>query len=828
MNILPLVRQFTNVDGGWVGTIEATSNSYTSFDSNGNLYVLGGSGSGDSSYSFLAKFNTTGVLQWQRKLDGTYADNPKDIKVDSSGNIYIILDSKTTATSTSNRPVIAKYNSSGVLQWQKIIKDYYIGGYNTCHIDSENNIYIGLTNNVFTEGYVVKIDSTGKRLSFIKLTTIQSVSGIATDSSGNIYVTGRLSSDFSQALVKLSSAGQIQWQKSVNLTGGGRVAADSSGNSYLYVNYTTADPWQIFVLKYDTTGTLVWDARLTDPTSTNGHEVYCNSIYLSSDNKLYITGASKKLPDWRYYTDILVASIDTSSGTILWQNKLQHSSDNCQGLKITADTTSVYISGFQNTSNIEIVAKMPNTGSIPGTGSYLVGTRTYTYIPNTLTYSGTGYTQSTPAIVSTYYDTVPSVFIFGASVSLTANYGYLKKDSSENIYTLVDTDSSTNSYVAIYKLDVNGTILWQRKLDTASADDSIGGFQVTSSGTVYVLLNNGSNVCILVKYDANGTLIWKKQIGTNASPTNLKVSDTEHLYVCGVISASPYYGFYVKYDSNGNVIWQKTSALSGTTTGNSFYFGVDSSNNVLAANTNGISKEFWLHSYSSDLSTLNWRVQYNRALTSNAGYTSIPQIITTDSAGNIYVAIYYGYGTYVVKFNASGVLQWTSAVGDMGSTYGRIFDITIDTDGSIYLTFYQNLVIIKLNSSGAKVWERKFTGLTPKAIVCVTGYIMVSTDRGILKLPNDGTIPGSGSYSINGGACTYVNSTYGASLVTSTASTPGATITFTTTAETNNNATITDAALSFTSSVDSLVLAISNSTLTDSASSLVTNSLNIL
>lgn len=67
--------------------------------------------------AFLTKYNGTGTIQWQRRLDGGYGGRWSSVVCDSSTNIYVV--GKYENSSGDEIMMIAKYNSSGTLQWQR-------------------------------------------------------------------------------------------------------------------------------------------------------------------------------------------------------------------------------------------------------------------------------------------------------------------------------------------------------------------------------------------------------------------------------------------------------------------------------------------------------------------------------------------------------------------------------------------------------------------------------------------------------------------------------------------------------------------------------------
>ena len=98
--------------------------------------------------------------------------------------------------------------------------------------------------------------------------------------------------------------------------------------------------------------------------------------------------------------------------------------------------------------------------------------------------------------------------------------------------------------------------------------------------------------------------------------------------------------------------------------------------------------------------------------------------VTVDSSGNIYVTGYTtggldgntnsgGRDLFLVKYNSSGVKQWTQQLGTSSGDSGR--GVMVDSSNNIYVTGYteggldgntssgeRDLFLVKYNSSGVK------------------------------------------------------------------------------------------------------------------------------
>jgi hypothetical protein len=135
--------------------------------------------SGSQVNSLVAKYNTNGELQWVNKITGDYAFNA-DITLDTEENIYVIgqidgsnatlYDAKTGTPGVtpagdwdpnvsrwnivygvSAIAYLAKYNSSGILQWTSKadnVEAFNINSFTSVITDTNNNVFVALLYNV--------------------------------------------------------------------------------------------------------------------------------------------------------------------------------------------------------------------------------------------------------------------------------------------------------------------------------------------------------------------------------------------------------------------------------------------------------------------------------------------------------------------------------------------------------------------------------------------------------------------------------------------------------------------------------------------------------
>ena len=226
---LNLFKYDSNGSIVWQKYIRGASNTSISnigfyIDSSDNLYVIGTM----SNSMVLFKLNSSGTVQWGKKYAVTGIVASGSLTVDSSGNVY---GSGYITASGQNRPFGFKTNSSGVLQWMTSVGDgatnIYSGPPSSTVVDSSGNLYIGI--NFPAPHKIIKFNSSGV-VQWQRAGTAGSYLGI--DSSGNIYSAGTTTDSPTRiSIFKHDSAGSLQWQRTISHASTAMTVGDIAVNS---------------------------------------------------------------------------------------------------------------------------------------------------------------------------------------------------------------------------------------------------------------------------------------------------------------------------------------------------------------------------------------------------------------------------------------------------------------------------------------------------------------------------------------------------------------------------------------------------------------------
>lgn len=361
-------------------------------------------------------------------------------------------------------------------------------------------------------------------------------------------------------------------------------------------------------------------------------------------------------------------------------------------------------------------------------------------------------------------------------------------DNSGNVLVTGKSLGSGNYDAVTVKYSSSGALQWAQYWGgTGNLDDEGSSVFADNLGNVYITgstITSGQGYNYLtVKYNSAGVLQWAKQYNNPVNSNDdasFIAGDAANVYVSGTsVGAGTGSDFLtIKYNANGDSLW--IARYNGTTAINEIPYGfaVDADGNVYVTGmTQGTTS-------GTDYMTIKYNtsgvVQWQSRYTSPAIAQDIPEGLTIDGSGNVYVtgrtrvnSSYNDFGT--VKYNSSGAQQWVAIYDNAPVSrddYG--YDIAVDAGGNVYVTGNsqaegsdRDALTIKYNSSGSQLWVARYDSTNSEeafAIVLdannnvyVTGYqhpatedfltIKYSQVNGITPLSNE--IPNAYSLSQN-------------------------------------------------------------------------------
>ena len=397
---MSLAAAGANGGGYWISLLGGTGTEIpngVAIDSSNNIIAVGytNSGAGGGNDLLIAKCDSSGILQWDRTLGGTGTEIGQEVAIDSSDNIIAVGYADSDGAG-GNDLLIAKYNSSGILQW-----DRTLGGTGTetgygVAIDSSDNIIVvgqcdsdGAGNNDFL---IVKYNSSGILQWDRTLggTGTDIARGVAIDSSDNIIVVGQsnsIGSFYDVIVAKYNSSGVLQWHKIYGVTAshneiGYGVAVDSSDNIIIVGSTPAAGAGSndAFIAKYNSSGVLQWDRVLGGTGYEIGHGVAIDP----SDN-IIVVGQTQS--DGAGGTDFLIAKYNPS-GVLQWDRTLGGSGTDLAYSVAIDSSDNIIVVGRTNSDGAGghdfLIAKLPSDGSLEGTYG------AYTYADSVMTDAAAG------------------------------------------------------------------------------------------------------------------------------------------------------------------------------------------------------------------------------------------------------------------------------------------------------------------------------------------------------------------------------------------------------------------------------------------------------
>lgn len=654
-------------------------------DSINNIYTTG-FGTGPYSKDFVTiKYNSQGKRMWVAITDGKdkLDDKAAYVAIDSKGNSYVTGYTTTSAKGTDFLTV--KYDSSGVKLWEVTYNgtansnDYAI----SIKVDSTGVYVAGHSSNSgnFNDFTLIKYNFSGIQLWAVTYhISGDYVTAMALDKMSNIYITGYTSTNC--LTVKYDKQGNFQWAQSYSGTGGqddygNAITVDDNQNVYVAGTVSNSSN-DYLILKYNTAGVQKWVATYNYGGTTDR----AFSIAVDKQGNVFVGGHSFVSAT----TDCIVVKYD-SIGIKKWEGMYSPTNFNDVNHSLFIDKNSnVYITGYtfinNNVTDCHLV-KFDNS-----TGAQLWA-RQYNG-------AGNGYDE-------------------GAMVILDSNDDPIVVGFTESIY-LKDEQ-------VLLKYDPSGNLQWERTFsEPGNQSDGIGAAVIDSAENIYVPALIGGNRNLVIKYDAAGNEKWASAHtftgGTGIGTSNL-VLNSNGVALAGNYLAPKLEFHIIRYDSNGTKLWAVKYNSSLETY--AYHLARDFKGNFYVGGQigNGNAKDFLLVKYDGS-GNQKWVKTFDAA-----GEADFITEVFTDRFGNITVLGESHVNTLIdqviIKYDSLGNQLWkytfSTNSGSAGSQHMKV-----DENGNVFLgtqwnNTNQNLecVVLKIDSSGLKQWERHYLGTQNKS-----------------------------------------------------------------------------------------------------------------
>ena len=770
---------------------------------------------------FVAKYSSAGEVLWAARIAGTTTSNDqaRAIATDTSGNVFVTgyysdqanfynqgPSSGAAAATLSNAGIgfecfVAKYSTAGAVLWAARISSTGADIGNGIATDPSGNVYVtgqysNTTLTIYNQGltgtsgttlsnagandcFIAKYSTAGAVLWGARIAGISTdtASAIATDTSGNVFVTGQTAAGtfynqglsgtafltlsnagiFDVFIAKYSTAGAVLWVARIGSTApdnGLGIAADTLGNVFVTGLYGAAATFfnqgpsgtagatlptpagtDGFVAKYSPDGAVLWAARIAGSTATTDQGVGIDtdtsgnvlvSGYYSSALTLFNTGgATGAQLQYIGGTDCFVAKYSTD-GVVLWATRLAGTSTSTDnGTAIATDTTgNVFVTG----NYLSLVFTFYNQGQTGIAGTTIAGSSSDCFIAK---YNPDGFININPTSAS-------------SNVLVSATY----------------TPSTFSSFVnGFAQTALAGTTLTTTGL-------FLGGPSNYFSGSISEVLVFGTTLTAAQRQSVEGYLSRKWGIGTRLltthpfytiPPFNRYFNPTDvpgcSLWLDGIDNSS--------MNSTTTVTsWSDKSGLNNTMTGNATWTGRTMSFNGSTQAFSNLSYVFPISNYSMFAVYSNTTAPAASAYM-NAVYGSngFPMLGTFDVAKNVTARSVVANTGALVGTTQVG---WAARVGGTGNDGSS--SIGIDPSGNIIVSgIYNQADASVYDSSGVIRATLTYTGTSA---AWVAKYSSAGAVLWVTRIVSTGGNASTGGSAVDLSGNVFVTGDYSGTLLT--------------------------------------------------------------
>jgi uncharacterized delta-60 repeat protein len=693
----------------WVRRYNGSGNGYDAvraiaLDDSGAVLVTGMSVSGSTNDYCTVKYSSDGVERWVRKYNGpgSASDAANDIAVDAAGNVYVTGNSDDSVTDADYCTI--KYSPSGTVRW---VRRY----------DGPGNSH-----------------DAGR--------------AIATDSAGNVYVTGEDYGTWSQwdyCTIKYDSAGNQQWLQHYNCAVWSDyakdIAVDGAGNVFVTGTSVGSMNYDYCTIKYSQTGSQRWVHRYDGPSNANDG---ANALALDATGSVCVAGAS---PGPDSVEDFCVIKYD-SAGVQQWIRRYNGPGNGADG------AASV---GIDDSGGVYVCGSSVGSGSGP---DYC----TIAYSPDgteqwVKRYEGNG--NADDQAQALVLDSEGNVCVAGSSRNAVTGSDFCSikydPDGAEQWTHIYDSPGNAQDVVRAIAVGPDGSVLvtgsrdsgetepdfctvkygpdgteqWVRSYDgPGGSADVARAIVVDASGNVCVAgesygLGSLSDFCT-IKYSPTGVERWVRrydgpQHGYDVANA-LALDAAANVYVIGASDDPETNADYcvIKYDSAGQEKWIRRYDGPDGGSDEAVAVVLDGAGNVVvtgASEDSATGDDYCTVKYDS-AGIQQWVQRYNGPDNDD----DHPSAIASDRAGNLYVTggsqvADEDYDYCTIKYGATGVQQWVRRYDGPANGYDWANAMSLDAAGNVVVAggsagsgTGSDYCIVKYDSAGNVLWTQRFDG----------------------------------------------------------------------------------------------------------------------
>lgn len=666
----------TYISGKFVGAITFGSTNLTS--DNGTDWDI-----------FVALYNAAGQVMWAKKAgsaDGS--DNVYAMASDNIGNFYISgvtggisANFGTVTLAKPYAPYLAKYNSMGTAVWVKAGPSGTYPG-QSMSIDQVSNAASGSYNVLLTDGYsLLKYTSNGdfvRTVTSIRYgaTSTPAFQRVASDANGNSFVAG-------------SFEGTVRFDSLTSLT--------------VVRNYGEPLKRAVFLAKYDSAGKFLWVRKGGGGGGNDAAFDIATDDYGNAYSTGYFSGTAL------FGSQSLVSAGGTDGylvkygpqGNEVWARKISGAASEIGRSISIDDVGNLYVAGTGSAVTFDGLAIPAISGRfVAKIGTTIPAPGIFTISPPAA-FSGTKVSIIGKGLINTTYIDFNGQFaekytvISSSQIDVLVPFGATTGPVS--LSTPIGSYTDTTDFVVKPNAFDDDSLPPAKWRWAKLVRDQLSGGEKTAmdkKGNIVVLgtyshvvnlldtvltatdIQNNSSI-YLAKYDAGGHFKWAVTSGGNATVTSIDIATDEvgNIFVSGHIqlgntvftigNETLQQGgmFLAKFNPQGLLSWiRKTDGIERS--GYGFQMEVDKGGNVLIRGT------------------FSETVNFGGMQLSSPGVTT----------------------AYLVKYDASGVVQWTKQTPAASAL--------LTTDDEQNILYAVSGMLNKLTPDGETIWSKeRITGL---------------------------------------------------------------------------------------------------------------------